>query len=55
LKSAATEPKNPPTLLTAGGTPSRDDQMRGIIDGMTAKTWKQDRAKALALLAKTSG
>jgi hypothetical protein len=33
------------------GAPTRDEQIRPILDGMTAKTWKKDRDKVLALLA----
>ena len=32
------------------GVKSRDEQLRAIIDGMTAKTLKKDKARALALL-----
>ncbi len=39
-----------PRLLMNGG-PTRDEQVRQILDGMTAKTWKKDREKVLALLA----
>ncbi|MEI6166535.1 MAG: tyrosine-type recombinase/integrase [bacterium] len=42
-----------PALLTAGGAPSRDDQIREIVMNSTGKTWKQDHVKILALLPKT--
>jgi hypothetical protein len=31
-----------PKLLT-NGAPTREEQVRQILDGMTAKTWKRDR------------
>ncbi len=39
-----------PALLT-NGAPTRDEQVRTILENSNAKTWKQDRAKALALIA----
>jgi integrase len=39
-----------PALLTAGGAPSRDDQIHEILRNSTARTWKQDHVKVLAML-----
>lgn len=36
--------------LLKNGVQSREDQMREIIKGMTAKTWRKDRKRLLALL-----
>ena len=37
--------------LLMNGAPTRDEQIRQILDAMTTKTWKKDREKVLALLA----
>jgi hypothetical protein len=37
--------------MLMNGAPTRDEQGRQILDGMTAKTWKKDRERMLALLA----
>jgi integrase len=39
-----------PMMLTAGGAPSRDDQMRAILTKMSATTWARDSQKLLQLL-----
>jgi hypothetical protein len=40
-----------PTLLTGGAAaPTRDEQMKTILDAMSAKTWKQCRDKLYALI-----
>ena len=36
--------------LTMNGAKSRDEQMREIIEGVTPRTWKKDKARLLALL-----
>ncbi|MCZ7641390.1 MAG: hypothetical protein M5U12_38210 [Verrucomicrobia bacterium] len=41
-----------PKMLADGGEQSARDQMRAILDGMTAKTWKRDRVELLELVAK---
>ena len=33
------------------GAQSRDEQLQEIIEGMTPKTWKKDKARLLDLLA----
>ena len=38
-----------PALLS-GGAPTREEQMRDILEQSTAKTWRRDRGKLLALL-----
>jgi integrase len=38
-----------PALLT-NGAPTRGEQVRAILEGMTARTWRQDRERALALV-----
>jgi integrase len=38
-----------PALLT-NGAPTREEQVRTILEGMTARTWKQDRARLLAFV-----
>ena len=40
-----------PRMLSDGGQKSAREQMRAIVEGMTAKTWKQDKARLLELLA----
>ena len=37
--------------MLMNGVPTRDEQVRQILDGMTAKTWKRDREKLVALFA----
>ena len=39
-----------PKLMTDGG-PSRDDQIRAIIEKMTPKTMKQDKKRLLTICA----
>ncbi len=39
-----------PKMLGEGGQQSVKEEMRGIIEGMTARTWKRDRARLLELL-----
>jgi len=38
-----------PKMLADGGQPSAQDEMRRILEGMTAKTWRRDRARLLKL------
>jgi hypothetical protein len=40
-----------PKLLT-NGQKSPKDEMKEILDGMTAKSWKKGKARLLALLAR---
>jgi hypothetical protein len=37
--------------LLINGAPTRNEQIMQIFDGMTAKTWKKDRERMLALIA----
>ena len=37
--------------LLMNGEKSRDEQLREIAEGMTARSWKKDRARLLGLLA----
>jgi hypothetical protein len=39
-----------PKMLGEGGRTSGIDEMREIIEGMTAKTWKRDGARLLAVV-----
>ena len=39
-----------PQMLTAGGAPSRDDQMRAILTKMSSKTWARDSKRLLEIL-----
>ncbi|MBE7504417.1 MAG: hypothetical protein HS113_29820 [Verrucomicrobiales bacterium] len=41
-----------PKMLADGGQQSVKDQMRAILEGMTARTWKRDRVELLELVAK---
>jgi hypothetical protein len=41
-----------PKLLT-DGTPSRDDQILAIVDGMSIRTWKREKEKLRALIKGT--
>jgi len=41
-----------PKLLTSGGTLTRDEQVRELLDKSTTETWQQDRDALLALMAK---
>jgi len=41
-----------PKMLVDGGQRSVKDEMREVIEGMTARTWKRDRARLLELVAK---
>ena len=36
---------------SAGRTGKREEELRGIIEKMTAKTWKKDKGRLLELLA----
>ena len=37
--------------MLMNGAKSRDEQLKEIIETMTPKTWKKDKARALGLLA----
>jgi integrase len=41
--------------LLMNGAKSRDEQLLEIMQGMTAKTWRQDKARLLALMAGKTG
>ena len=43
-----------PKMLADGGQRSAKDEMREILERMTARTWKRDRAQALRLLVETN-
>jgi len=40
-----------PTALAPDPMVKRDAVLRGIVEGLTAKTWSADRARLLELLA----
>jgi len=40
-----------PKLLTNGQKSPKDD-LREIVEGMTAKTWKRDKARMMELMGK---
>jgi hypothetical protein len=39
-----------PKMLTAGGAPSRDEQLLSILSQTSAKTWARDSQKLIALI-----
>ncbi len=43
--------KSMPMILRDGARPSARDEMRGVLNGMTVGTWKNDRARLLEMLA----
>ncbi|GEM_PF-4905228 len=39
-----------PKMLADGGQRSVQEEMRAIVEGMTARTWKRDQARLAELL-----
>ena len=40
-----------PQMLSEGAAPSPRDQMRTILEEMTAETWREDRKRLMELVA----